>query len=66
MSALKKRKIERKLYRRATAAALLDTSVTMMKRLEREGRLTAVRLGGRDVFYRAQEIERLLAEEQER
>jgi hypothetical protein len=31
----------------------------MMKRLEREGRLTPIRLGGRDVFYRVAEIEAL-------
>ncbi|HEY7248687.1 MAG TPA: hypothetical protein VH678_32895 [Xanthobacteraceae bacterium] len=49
----------RQLYRRATAAMILDTSVTMLKKLEREGRLTPVRLGGRDVFYRASEVDAL-------
>jgi hypothetical protein len=55
----KKPKVARKLYRRATAAAMLDSSVTMMKRLEGEGRLTPVRLGSRDVFYNAEQIEAL-------
>jgi predicted site-specific integrase-resolvase len=53
------RRPARRLYRRATAAEILDTSITMMKRLEREGRLTPVRLGGRDVFYPADEVHRL-------
>ena len=42
-------KTPRKLYRRSTAAALLDTSINTLKRLEAEGRLTPVRLGRRDV-----------------
>ena len=50
----------RRLYRRATAAALLDTSVNMMKKLEREGRLKPIRLGQRDVFYDSQRIDVLV------
>jgi hypothetical protein len=50
----------RRLYRRATAAALLDTSVNMMKKLEREGRLKPIRLGQRDVFYDSQQIDDLV------
>jgi hypothetical protein len=49
----------KKLLRRATAARVLDTSVTMMKRLEAMGRVRPIRLGGRDVFYAASEIEAL-------
>jgi hypothetical protein len=54
-------KAARKLYRRATAAAMLDTSVTMMKKLEAAGKLTPVRLGSRDVFYKAEQVEALAA-----
>jgi hypothetical protein len=50
----------RRLYRRATAATLLDTSVNMMKKLEREGRLKPIRLGQRDVFYDSQQIDDLV------
>ena len=50
---------ERDLYRRATAAAMLDTSITMTKKLERAGKLTVIRLGTRDVFYPAEEIDEL-------
>jgi hypothetical protein len=32
------------LYRRATAAEMLDTSISGLKRLEREGRLTPKRI----------------------
>ncbi len=53
------RKPPRRLYRRATAAEMPDTSISMMKRLEAEDRLTPVRPGGRDVFYPATEIEAL-------
>jgi hypothetical protein len=49
----------RRLYRRRTAAEILDTSINMLKKLERKGKLTAVRLGGRDVFYRAEEVDAL-------
>ena len=55
-----KRVVPRRLYRRATAAALLDTSVNMMKKLEREGRLKPIRLGQRDVFYDSQQIDDLV------
>jgi hypothetical protein len=49
----------KKLLRRATAARMLDTSVTMMKRLEAMGRVRPIRLGGRDVFYATSEIDAL-------
>jgi predicted site-specific integrase-resolvase len=49
----------RRLVRRKRAAETLDTSITMLKRLEREGRLTVVRLGARDVFYPAEQIDAL-------
>jgi hypothetical protein len=47
------------LYRRATAAEMLDTSISGLKRLEREGRLTPKRIGKRDVHYAASEIHAL-------
>ena len=53
------RKPPRRLYRRATAAEILDSSVSMLKRLEREGRLTPIRIGSRDVHYSADEVHRL-------
>jgi hypothetical protein len=55
----------RRLYRRATAAALLDTSVKMMKKLEREGRLKPIRLGQRDVFYSAEQVDALVTGDRE-
>lgn len=54
---------QRRLVRRATAAEILDTSLSMLKRLEREGRLTPVRLGARDIYYSAEEIEVLASGE---
>jgi hypothetical protein len=48
----------RRLYRRRTAAEILNTSISMMKKLEKEGRLKPVRLGSR----RAEQIEALLKE----
>jgi hypothetical protein len=48
-----------KLLRRATAAKMLGTSVSMMKRLEAWGRLHPVKLGLRCVFYTPEEIEAL-------
>ncbi|MFZ1885542.1 MAG: hypothetical protein WAU53_18580 [Rhodoplanes sp.] len=56
MSVMRRRPIARRLYRRATAAAVLDTSINMMKRLEKEGKLTPVRLGSRDVFYLVDQV----------
>jgi hypothetical protein len=47
------------LYPRREAARLLGSSITMLKRLERTGRLHPVRLGSKNVFYRADEIEAL-------
>ena len=55
--------IRRRLYRRATAAAVLDTSINMLKRLEADGKLTVIRLGGRDVFYPATQVEALASGE---
>jgi hypothetical protein len=48
-----------KLLRRATAAKMLDTSVTMMKKLERMGRLKPIRLGLRSIFYATEQVEAL-------
>lgn len=63
MTELKQGRPRRRLYRRATAAALLDTSINMLKRLEKQGKLTPLRLGGRDIFYRADEVDALAAGE---
>lgn len=56
-----KLKPKRRLYKRRTAAEVLDTSVTKLKALEREGRLTPIRLGdhGRDVHYTVEQVEAL-------
>jgi hypothetical protein len=48
-----------KLLRRATAAKMLDTSVSMMKRLEALGRLRPIKLGTRCVFYTTEQVEAL-------
>ena len=54
------RKAHRLLVCRRTAAEMLDTSISRLKRLERLGRLKAIRIGGdRDVHYAADQIERL-------
>jgi hypothetical protein len=54
------RKPHRLLVRRRTAAEMLDTSISRLKRLEQSGRLKAIRIGGgRDVHYESAEIERL-------
>jgi hypothetical protein len=47
----------KRLYRRKTAAAILDCDISMLKRLEKEGLLHPKRLGLRHVFYAAEEIE---------
>ena len=52
-------KAPRKLYRRATAAAALDTSISMLKRMERAGKLTPIKIGSRDVFYAAHQVDAL-------
>jgi predicted site-specific integrase-resolvase len=54
-----KHKAPRRLYRRRHAAELLDTSITMLKRLEAAGKLRVIRLGGRDVYYPAEQVEAL-------
>jgi hypothetical protein len=51
--------VPRKLLRRATAAAMLDTSITMMKKLEAMGRLRPIVLGLRCVFYDANQVDAL-------
>jgi hypothetical protein len=48
---------ERRLYRRATACALLDCAPDMMRRLEKAGKLRPIRLGTAHVFYAAEEVE---------
>jgi hypothetical protein len=47
------------LLRRATAAAMLDTSISMVKRLEAMGHLTPIKPGLRAVFYATAEVEAL-------
>jgi len=42
---------DRSLTKRRRAAEILDTSVSTLKRLEREGRLTPRRVGLRDIAY---------------
>ena len=55
----------RRLLRRRTAAEELDTSVSRLKRLEREGKLTPRRIGGgRDVYYSVSDIEALASGEE--
>jgi predicted DNA-binding transcriptional regulator AlpA len=49
----------RRLYRRRTSMELLDCSLSMLKRLENEGTLKKVRLGSRDVFHLADEVDAL-------
>ena len=53
------------LFTRKSAAALLDTSVDTIKRLERAGRLTRVRLTGprSEIYFRAAELYALAQEE---
>lgn len=53
----------RLLIRRARAARVLDISINMLKRLEKSGRLTPVRIGSRDIFYAVREVEALAAGE---
>lgn len=61
----KKPKPPRRLYRRATTAEILDCSLNMVKQLERVGTLTKVRLGTRDVFHPAHEVDALAGGEGE-
>jgi hypothetical protein len=56
----------RRLYRRATAAHLLNCSISLLKRLEKDGRLTPIRLGSRDVFYAVAQVHRLAGGEDAR
>jgi hypothetical protein len=55
----KRVKPKRLLVRRRTAVEMLDSSVSKLKLLEKQGRLTPIRLGSRDVHYAMTEIEAL-------
>jgi predicted site-specific integrase-resolvase len=50
-------KPKRQLLKRRTAAEILDTSVSTLKKWEREGRLKPIRLGRRHVSYDARQIQ---------
>jgi hypothetical protein len=52
-------KPSKKLYRRRTAAEILDCDVSLLKRLEKMGRLTGIRIGLREIFYKCEEIDAL-------
>ena len=58
-----KKPVQRLLIRRRTAAEMLSSSISMLKRLERMGRLTPRRLGSRDVFYLAEQVQALVRDE---
>jgi hypothetical protein len=47
----------RRFYKRDTAAHVLDLSKSTLKRLERRGLLTPVKMGNRDIGYRAEQVE---------
>jgi Helix-turn-helix domain len=47
----------RKLYKRATAAHVLNQSISTLRRLERQGPLTPVKMGRRDIRYPAEQVE---------
>ncbi len=49
----------RLLLRRTTAAKMLDTSISLLKSLERAGQLKPIRLGARSVYYDAGDIDDL-------
>jgi hypothetical protein len=49
----------KKLYRRRTAAEVLDCDIQMLKQLEKQGRLHPIRLNRLHVFYRSEEVEAL-------
>jgi hypothetical protein len=51
----------RRLYRRRTTMELLDCSLAMVKRLENSGRLRKIRLGTRDIYHDADEVDALAA-----
>lgn len=53
----------RRLYRRRTSMEILDCSLSMIKRLENAGKLQKVRLGARDVYHPADQVERLASGE---
>ena len=46
----------KKLYRRRTAAEVLDCDIQMLKQLEKQGRLHPIRLNRLHVFYDVEEI----------
>ena len=49
----------RRLFRRKTTMEVLDCSLNMVKRLEQAGKLRKIRLGTRDVFHDAEQVESL-------
>jgi hypothetical protein len=52
----KEAKPPKKLYRRRTAAEVLDCDIQMLKQLEKQGRLHPIRLNRLHVFYDVEEI----------
>jgi hypothetical protein len=54
-----KEKPRQLLVKRRRAIELLDTSLNGVKKLEKLGKLTPVRLGSRDVCYRLEQFEAL-------
>ena len=59
MKTLRTIKPAQRLVRRAHAAELLDCHISLLKRIERAGKLKPIRLGTRDVFYRAEQVDAL-------
>lgn len=51
----------RRLYRRRTTMEILDCPLSMVKRLENAGKLRKIRLGARDVYHDANEVDALAA-----
>jgi hypothetical protein len=47
----------RRLYRRNTAAQILDCAVDMLRQLEKQGKLHPIRLNKLHVFYAAEEVD---------
>lgn len=50
---------KRRLYRRARTMEVLDAPLSMIKKLEDRGLLTKFRLGDRDIFHDAEQVERV-------
>ncbi|MFO1099292.1 MAG: hypothetical protein U1E81_13740 [Xanthobacteraceae bacterium] len=53
----------RRLYKRRTTMEILNTSLSMVKRLENCGKLRKVRLGERDVYHVADDVDTLLKQQ---